>query len=385
MRARVFLPLAGVVLLAACAGSSGSPSLEPSASAGASSLPAASTSTAPTAAPRPWEPTGLGIDAEGRLLVTDCLGGHVYRVDPGGHATQIAGTGVSSAAGGLSGEGVPAGKADIHCPADATADVADNILVVDHANNRIRLIDSGGLITTIVGSGPIGTAIDDGNLAGDGGPALAATLQEPWGIVIDANGNLLIADRDNHAIRKVDPTMVITTVAGSGNRGFSGDGGPATQANLSRPQSVAVNRLGQVYFSDSDNHRIRKVSVDGIITTFAGNGQAGSLGDGGPATQASLNDPNGVVFDVRGNLFIADDAANVIRRVGLDGVISTVAGTGVAGFSGDGGPGTAATLNAPYDLIFDETGNLYISDSANNRIRVLRPDGSLDTFSTGAP
>lgn len=385
MRARILLPLAGILLLAACAGSSASPSLQASASAGASSLPPASTSAPPTAAPRPWEPTGLGIDAEGNLLVTDCLGGHVYRVDAGGHAVQIAGTGVSTAAGGLSGEGVPAGKADIHCPADVTADVADNLLVVDHANNRIRLIDSGGLITTIVGSGPIGTSIDDGNLAGDGGPALAATLQEPWGIVIDANGNLLIADRDNHAIRKVDPTMVITTVAGSGNRGFSGDGGPATQANLSRPQSVAVDRLGQVYFSDSDNHVIRRVALGGIITTFAGNGQAGSSGDGGPATSAMLSDPNGLVFDVRGNLFIADDAANVIRRVGLDGVITTVAGTGVAGFSGDGGPGTAATLNAPYDLIFDEAGNLYISDSANNRVRVLRADGSINTFSTGVP
>ncbi len=385
MRVRILLPLAGVLLLAACAGSSASPSLQASPSDGAPSLPPPSTAVLPTAAPRPWQPTGLGIDADGNLLVTDCLGGHVYRVDPGGRAKQIAGTGVSTAAGGLSGEGVPAGQADIHCPADVTADIANNILVVDHADNRIRLIDSGGLITTIVGSGPIGTSIDDGNLAGDGGPALAATLQEPWGIIFDANGNLFIADRDNHAIRKVDPTMTITTVAGSGNRGFSGDGGPATQANLSRPQSVAVDRLGRVYFSDSDNHRIRTVGLDGIITTFAGNGQLGNSGDGGPATQASLSDPIGLVFDVQGNLYVVDDMASVVRRIGLDNVITTVAGTGAAGFSGDGGPATAAALNTPYDVIFDGAGNLYISDFTNNRVRVLRPDGIIDTFSTGAP
>ena len=373
--------LAGLLLLTACAGPSVSPSAPASASE-AASLPPPSTSAAPSTPPRPWEPTGLGIDGEGNLLVTDCVGGYLYRVDQSGQAARIAGTGISTPQGGLTADGIRATQADIHCPADALADVADNVLVVDHADNRIRLIDSGGMITTIVGGGPIGTSTDDGNLAGDGGPAVAATLQEPWGIVIN-RGNLYIADRDNHAIRIVDPTGTIATVAGSGNRGFSGNGGPATQADLSRPQSVAVDPLGNIYLSDSDNHVIRRVGLDGIITNFAGTGELGFSGDGGRATAATLSHPNGIVVDERGNLYFVDDVAHVVRRIDADGIITTVAGTGVAGFSGDGGPATAATLSAPMDLVLDDTGNLYIADAGNHRIRIVRVGGTIDTFSTG--
>ena len=332
-----------------------------------------------------WEPTGLGFGYDGNLLVTDCLGGFLYFLDTSGAATKIAGTGVSTTSGGLSGEKVPALEADIHCPADATANAAGEILAVDHANNRIRLIGSDGRIRTIIGSGPIGTASDDGTLAGDGGPALAATLQEPWAIVFDGHGNLFIADRDNHAIRKVDAAGIISTVAGSGDRGFSGDRGLAVAAQLNRPQGVAVDKTGNVYFTDSDNHRIRKVDGKGIITTIAGSGEAGYSGDGGPATAAVISDGNGIVFDATGNLYFVDDEAHVVRRIGLDGLISTVAGTGEPGFSGDGGPATAAALNVPSDLIFDDGGNLYIADQGNHRVRVVRPDGTIDTFSTGLP
>ena len=384
MKSRISSALGSVLLIVGCAG----PGASPSASlvhSGPSAQPSAASVGPSAPATSSWEPTGLGFDADGNLLVTDCIGGHLYRVDPSGAASQIAGTGVSTTSGGLSGEEVPATEADLHCPADATADVANNILVVDHANNRIRLIESGGMIRTIIGSGPIGTGSDDGNLAGDGGQALAATLQEPWGIVFDDDGNLFIADRDNHAIRKVDPTGVITTVAGSGDRGFSGDGDPAIEADLSRPQSVAIDREGNVYFSDSDNHVIRRVGVDGVITSIAGTGEAGYSGDGGLATAATIIDPNGLVFDLQGNLYFVDDSANVVRRIGADGVITTVAGTGEAGFAGDGGPGTAAALSAAGDIIFDEVGNLYIADAGNHRIRVLHPDGTIDTFSTGLP
>lgn len=381
MRARIRVTLVGLVLLSACAGPSASPSVAISASE-APSLAPPPISVAPSAAARLWEPTGLGIDGEGNLLVTDCLGGQVYRVDPSGQATLIAGTGASNPAGGLGPEGIRATQADINCPADALADVADNVLVVDHADNRIRLIDSGDMITTIVGSGPIGTSSDDGTLAGDGGPALAATLQEPWGIVIN-RGNLYIADRDNHAIRMVDPAGTITTVAGSGNRGFAGNGGPATAADLSRPQSVAVDPLGNIYLSDSDNHVIRRVGLDGIITNYAGTGEPGFTGDGGAATAATLTDPNGIVVDALGNLYVADDGAHVVRRIDADGIITTVAGTGTAGFSGDGGPANVATLSSPMDLILDDTGNLYVADAGNHCIRIVRVDGTIATFSTG--
>ena len=332
-----------------------------------------------------WEPTGLGFDGDGRLLVTDCVGGRIYRVANDGRAAVIAGTGVSSRSGGLSPEGIPALDADIHCPADATANADGNLLVVDHANNRIRLIGADGLINTIVGSGPIGTGRDDGDLAGDGGPALAATLQEPWAIAFGGDGLLYFADRDNHAIRTVDGAGIIATIAGVGDRGFSGDGGLAVEARLSRPQGVAVDAAGNVYFADSDNHVIRRVDTHGIITAFAGTGEAGNSGDGGPATEAQINDPNGVALDAAGNVYFADDVAMVIRRVGLDGTISTVAGIGTAGFSGDGGPGAEAAISSPSDIASDADGNLYIADAANRRIRILRPDGTLDTFSLGEP
>jgi sugar lactone lactonase YvrE len=379
MSSRFGLSLAAVLLLAACAAPSAA---SPGASFGTSQP---SESAASSVFVSSWEPTGLGFDTAGHLLVTDCVGGHLYRLDASGRATVIAGTGVSTTSGGFSGERVPALQADIHCPADATGDAHGNIVVVDHANNRIRSIDANGIIATIIGSGPIGTGTDDGNLAGDGAAALAATLQEPWGIVFDAAGNLYIADRDNHAVRKVDASGIITTVAGSGDRGFAGDGGPAIGAKLSRPQSVAIDRAGNVFFSDSDNHEIRWVDLKGSISSMAGLGQAGISGDGGPAIEATMLDPNGLVLDNQGNLYFVDDLAHVVRRVALNGVITTLVGTGEAGFSGDGGPGADAALSSPTDIVFDAAGNLYIADGGNHRVRVLRPDGTIETFSTGLP
>jgi sugar lactone lactonase YvrE len=379
MPIRVGASILLIVVLAGCAASPRGTAAASATSSAPSASPAASTFVSS------WQPTGLGFDDEGNLLVTDCIGGHVYQLDTSGHATIVAGTGVSTTSGGLSGEGVPALDADIHCPADAAGDGHGNVLVVDHANNRIRSIDPNGIIKTLIGSGPIGTGNDDGDLAGDGGPAAAATLQEPWGIFLDSHGNLFLADRDNHAVRRVDGQGVITTIAGTGNRGFSGDGGPALAADLSRPQSVVVDAQGNVYFSDSDNHEIRRVDSAGTITSFAGTGAIGYSGDGGPATAATMADPNGLVLDALGNLYFVDDELNMVRRVGRDGIITTVAGTGDVGFSGDGGPASAAQLSTPSDLIFDVGGNLYIADQGNHRIRMLPPDGTIVTFSTGAP
>lgn len=382
MTRRILVLVAAAAALVACTGTIESTVFE---TIGETVSTAASPSAAPSAFVPIWEPTGLGFDRDGNLLVTDCLGGHVYRVASDGRATVIAGTGVSTVSGGLSGEGVPALEADIHCPADATADADGNLLVVDHANNRIRLIGADGLINTIIGSGPIGTASDDGNLAGDGGPALAATLQEPWCLTFGADGLLYFADRDNHAIRTVDGAGIIATIAGIGDRGFSGDGGLAIEAKLSRPQGLAVDDLGNVYIADSDNHVIRRVDTHGLITIVAGTGKTGNSGDGGPAVDAQLADPNGVAIDADGILYFADDLAMVVRRIASDGTISTVAGIGTAGFSGDGGPGVEAALSSPGDIAFDADGNLYIADGGNHRIRVLRPDGTIDTFSIGMP
>ena len=381
MRSRVGLAIVCGLLLAACTAPSPSPGQSAASSATGSSTASAAPSLPATSS---WEPTGLGFDDSGTLLVTDCIGGYLYRVDASGSALRIAGTGVSTRSGGLSGEGVLATSADLHCPADATGDAHGNILVVDHANNRIRRIDRSGLINTIIGAGPIGTGSDDGDLAGDGGPASAATLQEPWEIAFGPDGVLFIADRDNHAIRTVDAAGIIATIAGSGDRGFSGDGGLAIEANLSRPQGVAVDALGNVFFADSDNHVIRRVDEHGIITTVAGTGVESYSGDGGQATNATLIDPNGLAFDASGNLYFVDDVASVVRRIGSDGVITTVAGT-VPGFAGDGGPATAAALNTPSDIAFDPVGNLYIADGGNHRIRVVYAGGTIDTYATGLP
>jgi sugar lactone lactonase YvrE len=383
MTLRILAILAVAATLAGCGGNIVSTVFE---NVGETMRPPPGGSAAPSIeATSTWVPTGLGFDRDGNLVVTDCLGGHVYQLAAGGVATVIAGTGVSSTAGGLSGEGVPALEADIHCPADAGADADGNLLVVDHANNRIRAIGFDGLIDTIIGSGPIGTASDDGDRLGDGGPALQATLQEPWALAFGPDGLLYFADRDNHAIRTVDSAGIIATIAGTGDRGFGGDGGLAIEAQMSRPQGIAVDAAGNLYIADSDNHVIRRVDTHGLITTFAGTGEAGNSGDGGPATEAQINDPNGVAINAEGNLYFADDLAMVIRRVALDGTISTVVGTGAAGFSGDGGPGAAAALSSPMDLAFDADGNLYIADSGNHRIRVLRPDGSIGTLSVGLP
>jgi sugar lactone lactonase YvrE len=366
----VAIALGGALLVAACSAEVGSPS------PAATQPPGSAT---PSVAALLWSPEGLAFGADGTLYASDCVGGRIYRVDAAGTVTVFAGTGVSSPAGGLSPEGVLATEADLHCPMGLAFDPAGNLLVVDHANNRIRSIGPDGLINTMVGSGPIGTSTDDGDLSGDGGPAIAAALQEPTAIAFDGAGNLYIADRDNHAIRRVDPSGTITTVAGSGERGFAGDDGLAIDAELSRPQGVAVDVAGNIYISDSDNHRIRKVDPSGVITTIAGTGEPGYSGDGGPAIDAMIVDPYVLVVDAGGNLLVSG-SGNVIRMIDATGIISTVAGTGESGLSGDGGAAVEAQLSFPTGLVFDAAGNLYIGEVGNHRIRIVHPDGIIETF-----
>src|SRR5438876_70388 len=211
-----------------------------------------------------------------------------------------------------------------------------------------------------------------GGGAGDGGAATDASLNQPRGVALDASGNLYIADQSNLRIRKVDAAAgIITTVAGNGSPAFAGDGGAATSASLNEPSGVAVDASGNVYIADQSNHRIRKVdAATGIITTVAGNGSPAFAGDGGAATSASLNNPDGVAVDASGNVYIADQSNHRIRRVpAATGIITTVAGNGSPAFAGDGGAATSASLNYPDRVALDASGNLYIADQNNHRIR----------------
>jgi sugar lactone lactonase YvrE len=306
--------------------------------------------------------------------------GRVFGIDANGAVTIFAGTGVSTTAGGTPVEGISALEADIHCPAGIGFDASGGLVVVDHASNRIRRVATDGTISTIVGAGPAGTGVDDGDLAGDGGPALLATLQEPVGIGFAADGTLYFADRDNHAVRRVNADGTISTVAGTGDPGFAGDGGPATGAQLERPQDVAVAPDGALYITDALNNRIRRVGTDGIITTVAGTGEAGYAGDGGPAVDAQLANPVEIAIGPDGSVVFSSDDNHAVRRIGADGIISTLAGTGIPGLSGDGGPAAEAQLRYPSGIAFDADGTLYIGDSGNHRIRIVDLGGVISSY-----
>ncbi|MEE8062232.1 MAG: HYR domain-containing protein, partial [Gemmatimonadales bacterium] len=219
-------------------------------------------------------------------------------------------------------------------------------------------------ISTVAGGGP-------NNL-----PATQANLFSPTGVAVDASGNFYLAAQGLHRVFKVDINGTLTVVAGNGTRGFSGDGGPATTAALNSPFGVAVDAAGNLFIADVINNRIRKVDTSGIITTVAGNGTVGFSGDGGPATTAALAFPSGVAVDAAGNLFIADQINQRIRKVDTSGIITTVAGNGTLGFSGDGGPATTAALANPLGVAVDAAGNLFIADSSNQRIRQVAGAGA---------
>jgi hypothetical protein len=222
-------------------------------------------------------------------------------------------------------------------PAGVAVDGASNLLIADSANNRIRKVATTGIITTVAGTGNSG-------FSGDGGLAINAQFSDPTAVAIDRAGNLFIVDSGNSVVRMVTTTGIITTVAGNGKQGFSGDSGPAINAQLSNPTAVAVDGAGDLFVADSGNNRIRKVATTGIITTFAGNGAGGFSGDGGPASSAQMNIPQGVAVDGSNNVFIADSANFRVRKVSTNGIIITVAGNGSASFSGDGGPAVSAQL-----------------------------------------
>ncbi len=270
---------------------------------------------------------------------------------------------------GYAGDNGPATKARLAFPSYLATDKAGNVYVSDTANNAIRKIDGNQTITTIAGMGVSG-------YTGDQGPAAQAKLAQPEGLDFDAEGDLWFADSLNHSIRVIGPGGDIFTVAGNGKPGFSGDGGLAAKAQLNAPRGLRIFAPGTTqesrYFSDSGNNRVRRIRFIGgqyVIDTVAGNGKPGYSGDGGQAIDAKLNQPEGLAFDALGVLYIADRSNSVVRAVTADGVIGTVVGNGSYNFSGDGGPALQATLEGPFDLTFDAGGDLLITDLYTNRIR----------------
>ena len=420
-------------------------------------------------------PIGMAQDRQGNIYVSDAGQQRIRRILSTGTISTFAGTGIV----GFSGDGGPARLAQVNAPIGIAMDAAGDVVFADGGNNRIRKINSAGIISTIAGNGIAG-------YSGDGGPAINASLNVPWGVTYDPAGNLYISDRNNSVIRKVDTGGIITTFAGNGTQGYCGDGGQATQACFNVPRGLAYAN-GSLYIADGLNHRVRRINSLGIISTVAGNGKLGATGDGGPATQAAIGSPRavavrggilyisnggqgrirnvtlstgiintyvgstfgydgdnhaplntetngtaglvslssssmlfvdlgnarvrrlsggvvrtiaggfigdsrpatsaamvfpqGIAFDSGGNLYVVEYAGHRIRKIDSTGKVSTVAGTGVSGYSGDGGPATSAQLWFPQGVIVDPAGNLFISDQSNNVIRKVDTSGTISTFS----
>lgn len=289
--------------------------------------------------------------------------------------TTVVGTGQA----GHQGEGGPASAAQLNGPFDVAFDASGNLYVSDTGNHRIVRVDARTkVLTTIAGNGTKG-------FSGDGGPAKAAQLDEPYGLAIDGDANVYFADRLNRRVRKVDAkTGSITTVAGDGSKVFSGDGGPAVAAGLVEPNGVALDGRGRLFIADVADHRVRVVDLStGRIATFAGNGKGKHEGDGGPAQDAAIFGARAVKVGPDGGVFILERQGNTLRVVDpKKGVIKTVAGTGRKGLTGDGGPALDATFDGPKEMAVDKEGNVFIVDTENHAIR--RIDAKTGTITTAA-
>jgi hypothetical protein len=303
-------------------------------------------------------PLDVEFDPQGRPLILDFNNLRVRRINEDGTIETIMGLDFEAPPT----EGALAVETPLHHASDIEFDASGNLYVAgDHAPIVFRV----GLdqrVTIVAGSG-------DSGYAGDGGPALAARLTTPFGVLPDRRGGFYVSDLDAHVVRYVDAGGIIRTAVGSGTAGYSGDGGPATAARLRGPTRMALGLDGSLYVCDTDNHCIRRVDADGVIETICGTGTPGYSGDGGPATAALLNRPHDLAIGPDGALYVADTDNNVIRRLDADGAITTVVGTGAAGFSGDGGSAGACTLNRPSGVTVAADGALWVSDAANQRVR----------------
>ncbi len=334
----------------------------------------------------------------------------------------MAGTGQSL----FDGDGKPALETSFYYPLDIEFDRIGRTLILDFNNLRVRRIDDDGTIATIMGMDFEAAAIDgalasetplhhasdiemdaEGRLyvagdhvpivflvdlddrvriiagsgefgnEGDGGPALQATMVAPFGVLPDNRGGFYVSDQEAHVVRYIDADRTIHTVAGNGTRGYSGDGGPGNEAQLNSPTRMAIDDQGRLYICDTENNAVRRVNTDGTIQTFAGTGTLGYSGDGGPAEQAELDSPFDLRFAPDGALYLADTGNNVIRRIGADGTIETVVGMGPPGFNGDFGPAAACLLDRPSGINFSADGAMWIADAYNHRVR--RVTSYLDT------
>lgn len=329
---------------------------------------------------------GLAVNAEfnqpriivfgqsGDMYVVDANNNVIRKIDTSGVISTIIGNGTA----GYSGDNGPAIAAQLNSPSDIAFDKRGNIYIADGMNFVIRKVNTSGIISTIAGNGGSG-------YSGDGGAAILAGLGVPYGIAVDQIGNIYVSISNHYQVRKIDTFGIITTIAGNGINGFSGDGGNATLAEFGPPGFITVGNNGNIYIPDWQNHRIRMVNSSGIITTIAGNGTAGSGGDGGLAIDAELRTPNCVRQDDTGNVYISDGYVEVVRKINSTGIISTIAGNGVAGFDGDGGPAINAKFNNPNSAMIGPDNNLYIADINNNRIRKVTSNVGINNTKPQQP
>ncbi len=319
-----------------------------------------------------YNPAGVAFDAVGNLFIADPGNNRIRKVNTNGIITTVAG----NAGGGYNGDNQPAINAYLAAPRGVAVDTAGNLFIADQINCRIRKVSTNGIITTVAGVGGAG-------YNGDNQPAITAALYYPDGVAVDNVGNIFIADQNNNRIRKVGTNGIITTVAGIGAAGYNGDNQPAIVAALNYPNGVTVDSAGDLYIADQVNNRIRKVGTNGIITTVAGIGAAGYNGDNQPATNTYLAGPSGVAVDLSGNLLIAEQGSGRIRKVSTNGIITTVAGNGFSGYNSDNIAATNALLYYPTGVAQDQAGNIFIADYSNNRVRKVDTSSSASLLANG--
>ena len=305
-------------------------------------------------------PIGVALSSTGLVYIADQYNYVTREVTLDDKINTFAGNGKQ----GNEGDGGPATSASMFYPSGVAVSSSGVVYIADIVYSVVRVVTTDGIINTFAGNMQRG-------YTGDGGPAVSASLSEPMGIAVSSHGDVYIADTLNNVVRVVTKDGIINTFAGNGTEGYSGDGGLATSANLDHPKGVAVSSHGVVYIAESGNNVIRVVTRDGIINTLAGKGKEGYSGDGGLATNASINQPNGIAVSSHGVVYIADTGNNVIRNITLGGIINTFAGNGKPAYAGDGGPATSGSLNQPTGIAVSSSGAVYIAESISNVIRFV--------------